>query len=243
MKLSKEAISYILDLQRRKQPQVCCLTNLERLYNIKKAIMNYNGKVNFLPDIDLREGVSGDTLLILVDEIKDENILYMEKALISFNNKKGVVFLEIGGINSSINKRNLALSFLSRYNLDVIKGTKEEIETLIKGQMGKGDEFDNKDITFKYRYFSKKNHLVLIIEGDNYYITDGYSEFSIENINKDFFINDLLEDIHTGMIAVGLGVCKSKGEIIQSILVSTLSFEISELYVEKYIPKPACCYL
>ena len=47
-------------------------------------------------------------------------------------NKREVVLLDTNGIDSVINKRNLALSILNRYDINVIKGTKSEIETLIK---------------------------------------------------------------------------------------------------------------
>lgn len=228
MRLSKGAISYILDLQKNKLPQVCCISNLERFEILKEAIVNYSGKVKLLSnDLD-GSTVKSNTLLIFMDELNEKNLFDVEKTLISNGSK--AVLLEIKGIDSSINKRNLALNFLNRYNLDVIKGTREEIQTLINfnnNNIGK----INCNLNFEYRDFAKKNDVILIIKGNSYFITDGYSEFTIENFNDNFVEEDYLEDIHSSMVSVGLGVCNNKCEIIQSILISTLAFSTNELDV------------
>ena len=51
---------------------------------------------------------------------------------------------------------------------------------------------------------------IIIIKGDNYYITDGYSEFIIKNNNNDLYDKDVLDDIYTGMISVALEYAKIK---------------------------------
>lgn len=231
MRLSEESIKYVLDLQKRMLPLVYCCCSNERVNTLRKAIVNYNGKVKYRLDKNNENHNQICTLLISLDEIEIENILDIEKKLISMN-KKEVVLLEANGINSLIHKRNLALSLINRYKINVIKGSKEEINALIKLQC---NEENNKDVNFNYRYFAKKNDNVLIIKGDNYYITDGYSEFQIENRNSDFLDKDYIENIYTGMIASGIGVCNNKSEIIHAILISTVAFYMAETNTLKLI--------
>ena len=160
--------------------------------------------------------------------MNSESVLDIEKALIAMN-KREIVLLEANGIDSLINKRNLALSIINRYDINVIKGTKSEIETLIKFQENVEEEkLNESNVNYKYRNFSKKNNTILIIKEDNYYITDGYSEFFIKGNNNYFLDKNELDDIYTGMLATSIGVCKNKSEIIQAILISTIAFYIGE---------------
>lgn len=231
MRLSEESIKYVLDLQKRMLPLVYCCCSNERVNTLRKAIVNYNGKVKCRLDENNEKDNQICTLLISLDEVEIDNILDIEKKLISMN-KKEVVLLEANGINSLIHKRNLALSLINRYKINVIEGSKEEINALIKLQC---NEENNKDINFNYRYFAKKNDSVLIIKGDNYYITDGYSEFQIKNRNSDFLDKDYIENLYTGMIASSIGICNNKSEIVQSILISTIAFYMAEKNTLKLI--------
>lgn len=225
MRLSKESIKYILDLQKKMLPLIyCCCCSCERLNILSKAIIYYNGEVRYKSDKDSNNLNQICTLLIFLDEIDIDNILDIEKNLITMH-KKEVVLLEANGINSLIHKRNLAMSLINRYKINVIKGSKEEIDSLIKFQYNNKNSSEN---TSDYRDFAKKNDSIIIIKGNNYYITDGYSEFQIRNINNDFLDGDCLENIYTGMIASSIGVCNNKCEIIQAILISTMAFYIAQ---------------
>ena len=221
MRLSGESINYVLDLQKKKLPRVYCCSSIERLKDLSRGIIYYNGKVKSKLDESNDDSSLVNTLLIFLDEIKDENIMDIEKQLISMN-KKEVVLLEAKGIDSIIHKRNLAFSLINRYNINVIKGTKEEINTLIALQN------KEENINFNYRGFAKRNNCVLIIEGEKYYITDGYNEFYIKNKNKYFTDEEFIDNVYTGMIASSIGICNNKSEIVQAILISTLSFYISQ---------------
>lgn len=223
MRLSEESIKYILDLQKKMLPLVYCCCSSERLSILSEAIIYYNGKFNYKSDEDKNINKIC-TLLIFLDEIDIDNILDIEKKIIAMH-KNEVVLLEANGINSLIHKRNLAVSLINRYKINVIKGSKEEIDSLIKFQ------YNNKNTsktTCDYRYFAKKNDSIIIIKGSNYYITDGYSEFRVRNINNNFLDIDYLENIYTGMIASSIGVCNNKCEIIQAILISTMAFYIAQ---------------
>lgn len=228
MRLNGESIKYILDLQKSMLPLIYCCANNERLRILETTINHYNGRLSYKDSKQYKELDLINTLLIFLDEINSEGVLDIEKSLISMN-KREIVLLEANGIDSIINKRNLALSILNRYNINVIKGTKSEVETLIKFQESDEDNSKNhENDKFKFRNFSKKNNSIIIIKSDNYYITDGYSEFIIKNNINYLYDKDILDDIYTGMIAVSIGVCKNKSEIVQAILIATIAFYIGE---------------
>ena len=230
MRLNGESIKYILDLQKSMLPLIYCCANNERLRILETTINHYNGRLSYKDSKQYKELDLINTLLIFLDEINSEGVLDIEKSLIAMN-KREIVLLEANGIDSIINKRNLALSILNRYNINVIKGTKSEVETLIKFQESDEDNSKNhENDKFKFRNFSKKNNSIIIIKSDNYYITDGYSEFIIKNNSNDNYLydKDVLDDIYTGMIAVSIGVCKNKSEIVQAILIATIAFYIGE---------------
>lgn len=228
MRLNVESIKYILDLQKSMLPLIYCCANNERLRILETTINHYNGRLSYKDSKQYKELDLINTLLIFLDEINSEGVLDIEKSLISMN-KREIVLLEANGIDSIINKRNLALSILNRYNINVIKGTKSEVETLIKFQESDEDNSKNhENDKFKFRNFSKKNNSIIIIKSDNYYITDGYSEFIIKNNINYLYDKDILDDIYTGMIAVSIGVCKNKSEIVQAILIATIAFYIGE---------------
>ena len=150
-------------------------------------------------------------------------------------NKREVVLLEASGIDSLINKRNLSVSIINRYNINVIKGTKSEIETLINFQEDNEESnIDYESDNCKFRNFSKRNNSILIIKDDNYYITDGYSEFIIKNNSNELCDKDMLDNIYVGMIAGSIGVCKDKSEIVQAILIGTIAFYVGEKRALEY---------
>ena len=228
MRLNEESIKYILDLQKSMLPLIYCCANNERLRSLDAVVNHYNGRLSYKNSYQHKDFDSINTLLIFLDEIDSEGVLEIEKALMAMN-KREVVLLEANGIDSVINKRNLALSIINRYDINVIKGTKSEIETLIKFQdSSEENSINHENYRYKFRNFSKRNNSIIIIESDNYYITDGYSEFIIRKNNNDLYDKGVLDDIYTGMIAVSIGVCKNKSEIVQAILIATIAFYIGE---------------
>ena len=228
MRLNEESIKYILDLQKNILPLIYCCANNERLRSLESIVNHYNGRLTYKNSYEYKESDLINTLLIFLDEINSDGVLDIEKALIAMN-KKAVVLLEANGIDSLINKRNLALSIINRYDINVIKGTKSEIETLIKFQESDEESKINyENDNCKFRNFSKRNNSVIIIKDDKYYITDGYSEFIIKNNSDELYDKDILDNIYIGMIAVSIGVCKNKSEIVQAILIATIAFYIGE---------------
>lgn len=235
MRLNEESIRYILDLQKNMLPLIYCCANNERLRSLESIVNHYNGRLTYKNSYQYKEFGPINTLLIFLDEINSDGVLDIEKALIAMN-KREIVLLEANGIDSLINKRNLALSIINRYDINVIKGTKSEIETLIKFQENDEESKINyENDNCKFRNFSKRNNSVIIIKDDKYYITDGYSEFIIKNNSNELYDKDLLDDIYIGMIAVSIGVCKNKSEIIQAILIATIAFYIGEKRALNYL--------
>ena len=228
MRLNEESIKYILDLQKSVLPLIYCCANNERLRSLESIVNHYNGRLTYKDSYQYKEFNPINTLLIFLDEINSDGVLDIEKALIAMN-KREIVLLEANGIDSLINKRNLALSIINRYDINVIKGTKSEIETLINFQENNEEsKIDYEDDNCKFRNFSKRNNSVLIIKDDKYYITDGYSEFIIKNNEDELYDKYILDNIYIGMIAVSIGVCKNKSEIVQAILIATIAFYIGE---------------
>ncbi|WP_133013780.1 hydroxyethylthiazole kinase [Clostridium cuniculi] len=228
MRLNEESIKYILDLQKSVLPLIYCCANNERLRSLESIVNHYNGRLTYKDSYQYKEFNPINTLLIFLDEINSDGVLDIEKSLIAMN-KREIVLLEANGIDSLINKRNLALSIINRYDINVIKGTKSEIETLINFQENNEEsKIDYEDDNCKFRNFSKRNNSVLIIKDDKYYITDGYSEFIIKNNEDELYDKCILDNIYIGMIAVSIGVCKNKSEIVQAILIATIAFYIGE---------------
>lgn len=235
MRLNEESIKYILDLQKNMLPLIYCCANNERLRSLESIVNHYNGRLTYKNSYEYKESDLINTLLIFLDEINSDGVLDIEKALIAMN-KREIVLLEANGIDSLINKRNLALSIINRYDINVIKGTKSEIETLIKFQENDEESKINyENDNCKFRNFSKRNNSVIIIKDDKYYITDGYSEFIIKNNSNELYDKDILDNIYIGMIAVSIGVCKNKSEIIQAILIATIAFYIGEKRALNYL--------
>ena len=235
MRLNEESIKYILDLQKSVLPLIYCCANNERLSSLESIVNHYNGRLTYKNSYQYKEFGPINTLLIFLDEINSDGVLDIEKALIAMN-KREIVLLEANGIDSLINKRNLALSIINIYDINVIKGTKSEIETLIKFQENDEESKINyENDNCKFRNFSKRNNSVIIIKDDKYYITDGYSEFIIKNNSNELYDKDILDNIYIGMIAVSIGVCKNKSEIIQAILIATIAFYIGEKRALNYL--------
>ena len=153
MRLNEESIKYILDLQKSMLPLIYCCANDERLRSLDAVVNHYNGRLSYKNSYQHKDFDSINTLLIFLDEIDSEGVLEIEKALMAMN-KREVVLLEANGIDSVINKRNLALSIINRYDINVIKGTKSEIETLIKFQdSSEENSINHENYRYKFRNF------------------------------------------------------------------------------------------
>lgn len=244
MKLSSKAITNAFNLRKSKELVIQCFASKDRISDINEIIMKYNRNSTVISEIteNNKESLNTDGLLINLERFDSNNVLELEKYLISSKRVKTTI-LDICGVNLCRDKRDLVLSFLSRYDIDIIKGTDEEVLSLINGQKYYKSLQDD-----KYRDFSRKNNAILIVKGDNYWITDGYSEFTI-NINSNSLYNDLAyENILNSIIITSASSCENKEQKVEAVLLSITTFEIckqlavsmaeidgSKEYLKKYL--------
>lgn len=222
MKLSSESINDSIRMQETNDPTIYCISSKDKFKCLKKAIISYKGEAKSLEEITNNYNkLSNDVLLVRLDTIDEDEIFSVEKLLIRSTTEKKSIILDISGVNLSIDKRDVALSFLNRYNIDLIIGSRNEFLYLVKNQW----QYKN-DIVDKYRYFSRKNKIILLVIDNEYFITDGYSEFIIESKKNKAYEDVDLNCILSGIISVAISNCSSKEEKVKSILIAINVFEI-----------------
>lgn len=228
MKLSRESTINILNMQKMKNPLIHCITDLVSLNDLQQAIMCYGGRAIMSHGIEEVYEITSnsDALLIGIGTLDNNKILAMEKSLKAARRKNISTILDIRGADISLYRRNLVLSFLNRYSIDILKGTEDEISSVIQAQ--KRCKYTESDEKVSYRSFARKNKVVLVISEKKYYITDGYSEFIINNGNDELNKITSIESIFSGMLAVAIAICDSREEKIQGELIATLAFRICE---------------
>lgn len=235
MKISRESTTSILSRQKIKRPLIHCITDSVSLNDLQQAIMCYGGRAIMSHGIEEVYEITSnsDALLVGLGTLDNNKILAIEKSLKAARRKNISTVLDIRGADISLYRRNLVLSLLNRYSIDILKGTEDEINSVVKAQ--KHYKCIDEDGGVNYRAFARKNKVVLIISKKKYYITDGYSEFIINNGNDEFNMITSMESIFSGMLAVSIAVCESREEKIQGELIATLAFTICEDLVLKRV--------
>lgn len=228
MKLSKGLIAGILEKERKTNPKVHYISDITKANDFAEVVRIFNGRSIMAYGIEEIHEITAESnsLVIGLETLDNGKILAMERALRIAKKREVPVLLDLSGVNLSLYRKNTALSFLNRYTIDLVKGTVEEVQALIRSQ--KRNRCKEKNIKAEYRDFAIKNKVFLLVESEEYYITDGYSEFYIKNKNKYFNDEEYIDNIYTGVLASSIGICNNKSEIIQSVLISTLSFYIAQ---------------
>ena len=167
---------------------------------------------------------ASNSLVIGLETLDNGKILAMERALRIAKKRKVPVLLDLTEVNISLYRKNTALSFLNRYTIDLVKGTVEEVQALIRSQ--KKNRYKKKNIKDEYRDFAIKNKTFLIVEAEEYYITDGYSEFYIENNSMDLNKKIGLGYIFTALLAIAIGGVDNRKEEMVAILIAVMIFSI-----------------
>lgn len=221
MKLSSETITNAFNLRMFKELVIQCIVSKDRINDIRKTIESYNNNIKLIYEITENDEVNIDGLLINLEHLESENLIEIEEYLISSKKSKEII-LDLCGINKSRDNRDLILSFINRYDIDIVKGTKEEVISLIDGQKYYLSSQDD-----KYRDFSRKNNTILIIKDTNYWITDGYSEFTV-SIEENLLDDKEFEDILTGLILACTALYDRKEQRVEAILLAINIFEISK---------------
>lgn len=221
MKLSSETITNAFNLRMFKELVIQCIVSKDRINDIRETIESYNNNIKLIYEITENDEVNIDGLLINLEHLESENLIEIEEYLISSKKSKEII-LDLCGINKSRDNRDLILSFINRYDIDIVKGTKEEVISLIDGQKYYLSSQDD-----KYRDFSRKNNTILIIKDTNYWITDGYSEFTV-SIEENLLDDKEFEDILTGLILACTALYDRKEQRVEAILLAINIFEISK---------------
>lgn len=226
MKLSKESIAGILEKERKTNPKVHYISDMTKANDFAEAVRIFNGRSIMAYGIEEIHEITAasNSLVIGLEMLDNGKILAMERALRIAKKRKVPVLLDLTEVNISLYRKNTALSFLNRYTIDLVKGTVEEVQALIRSQ--KKNRCKKKNIKDEYRDFAIKNKTFLIVEAEEYYITDGYSEFYIEN--NSMYLNKKigLDYIFTALLAIAIGGVDNRKEEMVAILIAVMIFSI-----------------
>lgn len=237
MNIGKRFIKESLELQRRKSPLIHCISNSINVKDLLKGILSYCGIPlisNSIEDIE-KLTYDADCLLINMDILTEQNVNEIERAIrIAFF--RGIpIVLDINEVNLSFFKKETVLEFIGRYNINVVKGTLEEFISLLEWEISNliNNEIrikDNLNLRIQLRSFSRKYNLVLVAEAEDYYTTDGFSEFFIENQIDGLKSRGL---ILSGLIAVGISSSEQKEQRIKGVLVAIMTITAAKKILEE----------
>ncbi|MBB6623989.1 hydroxyethylthiazole kinase [Clostridium gasigenes] len=260
MKISIEALTEVLNLQKEKQPLIHCISSMVTMNDLAQGILSYNGKPIMAPGIDEVGEItaSANALLINLGTLDSSRVEAMEKSIRIASKKNKPIVLDAIGVDISFFRREIALVFLTRYKIDVIKGNVSEIKALLEKKPKKNKEHkeiieskeqninneneefvkntikDDYEIREQMREFSKKYKSILIATGNENYITDGFSEFFINNGNDEFDRVVGVDSLLGGLISVGVAVARTNAEKVQAVLIAIMTMGVSkELAYEK----------
>ena len=243
MQIGTYALEEGLKLIKSKNPLIYCISNLLTLTDLTKGILAYNGIPiisNSLEQIDEKDVVN-KCILLNTDSLDVEKLDIMEKYLRLAYKKRIPVVLDIMGIDTSFFQKEVVLRFINRYNINVLKGNLQEFKTLFneeyKEEVQSDEEVQDKikkdiDFRIKLRDFSRRNDIIVVLEKNYYYVTDGFSEFYIDSKER---IGDKIvtgRGILSGLIAVGIGASSTKEQRFKSVLLASMTRVISEWLVK-----------
>lgn len=142
MKISIEALTEILNLQEEKQPLIHCISSMVTMNDLAQGILSYNGNPIMALGIDEIGEITTRAEAVLIDlgTLDNNKIAAMEKSLRIASRKNKPVVLDAVGVDISLFRKEIALIFLARYKIDVIKGNLLEIKELLEKRTKKGKE-------------------------------------------------------------------------------------------------------
>lgn len=242
MNIGKRFIEESLELQKRKSPLIHCISNSLAIKDLLKGILCYCGIPlisNTIEDIE-KLTYEADCLLINTDILTEQNVNEIERAIrVAFF--RGIpIVLDISEVNLSFFRKETVLEFIGRYNIDVVKGTLEEFISLLGEEKSKllNSEIkikDNLNLRIQLRSFSRKYNLVVVAEADDYYITDGFSEFYIEKQKSKIDEKTDSVVILSGLIAVGISSSYQKEQRIKGVLVAVMTITTAKKILEEKV--------
>lgn len=203
MKISIEALTEILNLQEEKQPLIHCISSMVTMNDLAQGILSYNGNPIMAPGIDEIGEITTRAEAILIDlgTLDNNKIAAMEKSLRIASRKNKPVVLDAVGIDISFFRKEIALIFLARYKIDVIKGNLLEIKELLEKRSKKGKDHKGSK---GYKEYKDKNE-----ENENGEIeeTEEIGELVIDSIKNDYKVREKMREFSkrykTILIATG----------------------------------------
>ena len=226
MKLSKKSIAGILEKEKKINPKIHYISDITKANDFAEVVRIFNGRSIMAYGIEEIHEITAESnsLVIGLETLDNGKILAMERALRIAKKREVPVLLDLSGVNLSLYRKNTALSFLNRYTIDLVKGTVEEVQALIRSQ--KRNRCKEKNIKAEYRDFAIKNKVFLLVESEEYYITDGYSEFYIENNSTNLNKKIEVGYIFTALLAIAIGSADNRKEEIAATLIAVMVFSI-----------------
>lgn len=161
MKISIEALTEVLNLQKEEQPLIHCISSMVTMNDLAQAISSYNGKPIMAHGIDEVGEItnSAKALLINIGTLDNNRIAAMEKSLRIASRKNRPVVLDSVGVDISFFRREIALIFLTRYKIDVIKGNVSEIKSLLDKRTKKNRDSKEEKYIKIYKNSKDKIHI------------------------------------------------------------------------------------
>ena len=226
MKLSKKSIAGILEKEKKKNPKIQYISDITKANDFAEVVRIFNGRSIMAYGIEEIHEITAESnsLVIGLETLDNGKILAMERALRIAKKREVPVLLDLSGVNLSLYRKNTALSFLNRYTIDLVKGTVEEVQALIRSQ--KRNRCKEKNIKAEYRDFAIKNKVFLLVESEEYYITDGYSEFYIENNSTNLNKKIEVGYVFTALLAIAIGSADNRKEEMAATLIAVMVFSI-----------------
>lgn len=237
MQIGIRALDESLNLQKQKKPLIHCISNSISVRDLAQGILCYDGTpiiANFseeAPDITSK----CDCLLINLEDLSGAKVEAIEKS-IRVARRKGIpVVLDIMGVDFSFLRKEIALRFINRYNISVVKGRVEEFKILTSSDDKlKNEDFknlklkENIEARVDLRSFSKRHNIILVVQCKDYYLTDGFSEFYIEGYQNEFSNILGTESILCGLICVGIASASNNEQRFRAVLVAIMTIAVSE---------------
>lgn len=242
MQIGIRALDESLNLQKKKQPLIHCISNSNFFRNLEEGVISYNGNPIISSSLEEYEKITSKakSLIITLDDLNEDKIEAIEKSIRIARRKDIPVVMDILGVNVSFFSKEIVLRFINRYNINIVIGKLEEFKVLIlkKDKLKERTSPNYKlkedlEVRRSLRNFSKLHRTILLVKSNEYYLTDGFSEFYIERYSGEN--NNFLEfeSILTGMISVGVAAASNAEESFKGVLVAIIAMAVSVKIAEQ----------
>ena len=133
MQIGIRALDESLNLQKKKEPLIHCISNSVFFRNLEKSVINYNGNPIISSSIEEYAEITSkaNSLIVTLNDLSEEKIEAIEKSIRIARRKAIPVVMDILGVNISFLSKEIALRFINRYNINIVIGKLEEFKVLI----------------------------------------------------------------------------------------------------------------